>query len=117
MKLVHIFIIGCLIVGTAQAQTNTILDVPDTLQFVPFQNFNLSSMQVNLPSSSTILSQEFSFEMMTGGILNIFLSDRSFNSIEPFSLRDYNPTSASDFNSYIYRNYFLIDRQSVVYDW
>ncbi len=117
MKFINVLIFFSMMVGSIYAQTSLAINLPDSLSFVPNNGFNLRSMPVNLPSSSKILSQDFSFEMITGGFLNIFLSDRSFNTIKPFSLRDYNPTSVSDFNSYIYRNYFLIDKQSVINDW
>ncbi len=117
MKRIGLFVLGVLLFSSVKAQNYETSSLTDTISFVPIKAIDLGSMPVNIPNSHMILSEEFSFEMMTGGILSIFLSDRSFNTIAPFSLRDYNPTSVSDFNSYIYRNYFLIDKQSVINDW
>jgi hypothetical protein len=117
MKTAISLMFSVLLFTSLQAQTLQSMTLSDSLSFVPHHGINLRTMPVNVPSANTILSNEFSIETMTGGFLNIFLTDRSFNTIKPFSLRDYSPTSVSNFNSYIYRNYFLIEKQTIINDW
>lgn len=117
MKRLLTFVLGAILFSSAYGQNHQTSSLTDTLNFVPTYGFNIKSMPVNIPNSELILTQEFTVETMTGGILNIFLSDWRYNKIAPFTLRNFNPSSASEYNSYMKNNYFLIDKHTVIHDW
>ena len=107
----------CLIMGTVHAQTPSTTTVPDSLSFVPENVIQLQSLSFNLPSSSLLLKQGNTLSAFAGDLLNSFQFRSGFNAIPPLYSRGFDPSTASEYESLLRRNYLVLDIHPIVNEW
>jgi len=113
MKMIYAFIFFSLNFVGVQAQT-TSTTLPDSLSFVPASSIHLASMPVFIPNSISLLSRDTPFYDFTGGFIKSFRFNTDFNSIAPFYSRAFNPSSTTELESLLRRNYLLLDIHPLV---